>query len=79
MKQARIDSFMEAVTNTLVGFTVSLITQLVLVRLYNVPISFSTSMQFVGWFTVISVARQYVLRRLFDGKTVWQSIRSKWL
>jgi hypothetical protein len=79
MKQARIDSLMEAVTNTLIGFVVSLATQLILVRLYHVEISFSTSIQFVGWFTVVSVARQYVLRRLFDGRTVWQSIRDKWL
>lgn len=77
MRQARIDSLMEAVTNTAIGFVVSLATQLVLVRLYHVPISLSTSMQFVGWFTVVSVARQYVLRRLFDGRTVWQSIRGK--
>lgn len=79
MKQARIDSLMEAVTNTAIGFAVSLATQLVLVRLYQLPISTSVSLQMVGWFTVISVARQYILRRLFDGRTVWQSIKGKFL
>lgn len=79
MKQARIDSLMEAVTNTLIGFSVSLVTQLIIVRLYQLPISTSVSFQMVGWFTVISVARQYILRRLFDGRTVWQSIKRKFL
>lgn len=78
MKQTRVDSFMEAVTNTLIGFVISLITQVILARVYHIPMSWGTMLQVVGWFTIVSVARQYILRRLFNGRTVWQSIRRKY-
>jgi hypothetical protein len=75
--QTRIDSLMEAATNTFVGFLISLATQFILVAMYRLPISISTSLQMVGWFTVVSVARQYILRRLFNGKSIWRAIKGE--
>jgi len=74
--QSRIDSFAEAVTNTAIGFLVSLVTWIVVARMYGIPMSASTSLSITAIFTVVSVARQYVLRRLFDGRSPWQAIKA---
>jgi len=74
--QSRIDSFAEALTNTAIGFLVSLVTWIVVARMYGIPMSASTSLSITAIFTVVSVARQYVLRRLFDGRSPWQAIKA---
>lgn len=73
--QSRIDSFCEALTNTAIGFLVSLVTWLIVARAYGIPMTTTTSLSITFWFTLVSVARQYVLRRLFNGRTVWAAIR----
>lgn len=75
--QSRVDSFMEALTNTAIGFGVSLVTWIVVAWAYGIPMTWATNLSITGIFTVVSIARQYVLRRLFNGKTVWQSITGK--
>jgi len=73
--QARIDSFMEAVTNTTIGFVVSLVTWIIVARWFGIPMSFTTNLQITAVFTVVSVARQYVLRRMFDGRSPWRALK----
>lgn len=73
--QSRIDSFMEALTNTAIGFLVSLVTWLIVARAYGIPMTTTTSLSITFWFTLVSVARQYVLRRIFDGRSPWQALR----
>lgn len=75
MTQSRIDSAMEAVTNTGIGFAVSLLTWIVVAWAYGITMPWTTNIQITAWFTVVSVARQYVLRRLFDGKSAWRAIK----
>lgn len=75
MSQARVDSFAEAITNTAVGFGISLLTWAVLAHLYGIPMTWATNFQITGIFTVISILRQYVLRRLFDGRSPWQALK----
>ncbi|ESQ85382.1 hypothetical protein AEAC466_04375 [Asticcacaulis sp. AC466] len=78
-RQSRIDSFMEAITNTAVGFTISLCVQLIVAHIYHLPISIGDNLVIVGIFTVVSIIRQYVVRRLFDGKSVWQAIKARFV
>jgi len=73
--QSRIDSFAEAITNTAIGFLVSLVTWIVVARIYGIAMTTSTSLSITAIFTVVSIARQYVLRRLFDGRSPWQALR----
>lgn len=75
MTQSRIDSLMESLTNTAIGFVVSLVTWIVVARLYGIPMSWSTNLSITAIFTVVSVARQYVLRRLFNGRTPWAALK----
>lgn len=77
MTQHRMDSFMESVTNTAIGFCVSLVTWIVIAWAYGIQMTWSTNIQITLWFTVVSVIRQYVLRRMFNGRTVWAAIKEK--
>lgn len=78
-RQSKIDSFMESVTNTFIGFTISTCCQFYVMWLYSIPMSNATAMKSVGIFTIISVIRQYIIRRSFNGKTPWQAIKRKFL
>lgn len=75
MKQSKIDSLMEAVVNTAIGFIISLITWIILAWLMGIPLTFAENLFITGVFTVVSIARSYTLRRMFNGRSVWQSIR----
>lgn len=75
--QSRVDSFMEAVTNTAIGFCVSLVTWIVVAWAYGIPMTWVTNLSITGIFTVVSIARQYVLRRAFNGRSVWATITQK--
>lgn len=65
-KQNRKLSLVEALANTLFGFIFSLCVQLALNFFYDVEMSFAVASQYTIWFTVASVTRSYVLRRLFN-------------
>ena len=74
--QSKIDSLMEAVTNTSIGFVIALITASISYWIYRVPISWSTNLQITMIFTIVSVLRSYCLRRLFNGRSPWQAFRN---
>jgi hypothetical protein len=73
--QSRVDSFAEAVTNTAIGFTISMVTWAVVAWDYGIPMTWGTNLQITGIFTVVSIARQYVLRRVFDGRSPWTALK----
>jgi hypothetical protein len=75
MKQHKMDSLMEAVTNTSVGFFISLITWYFVASAMDIPVTWTQNLIITGIFTVVSVARGYILRRIFDGRTIWQEIK----
>ena len=78
MKQHRMDSFMEAVTNTAVGFVISLITWYFVADAMDIPVTWSQNLIITGIFTAVSIIRGYVLRRIFDGRTIWQEMKYVW-
>lgn len=66
MNQSRLTSFIEAFVNTIVGFTITLI----LLPLVNYSLGIKMTNYQTGMstflFTIISVARGYVIRRFFN-------------
>lgn len=74
--QSRIDSFIEAVINTSIGFVVSLVVWIIVAWAMSIPVTWGQNITITLIFTVVSVARSYLLRRLFNGRSVWQAIRS---
>ena len=66
MKQSRLMSFVESAVNIAVGFGVSLLAQWLFLPMLGVSISFSQNLFFALIMTAISIARSYLLRRLFE-------------
>jgi hypothetical protein len=75
MSQLRTDSLMEALTNTAIGFVISAVTWHFVAMAFGIPMPLSTNLEIIGIFTVVSIARQYVLRRVFDGRSPWQALK----
>lgn len=66
MKQSRFMSMLESIINIAVGFGISLAAQWFFLPLLGVSISLAQNIYFALIMTVISIARSYVLRRLFE-------------
>lgn len=78
MTQSRIDSLMEALTNTVIGLIVSTIANhIVLPLTLGVSPTLGQNVAIGLAFTVISVVRSYSLRRVFNGRTVWSVLKTK--
>ena len=66
MKQSKLMSLIESVINIAVGFGISLVAQIVFLPMLGVAISLRQNFLFALIMTVISIARSYLLRRLFE-------------
>ena len=66
--QTRIGSFIEACVNVVIGFGVALASQVVIFPLFGIRVPFSTNLAIGAWFTVISIARSYIVRRWFNAR-----------
>lgn len=76
MKQSRIDSVMESLTNLAVGLAVSQVANLIVLPLVlGVQVSQGAALWLGVIYTIISLVRSYTLRRLFNGRSVWAAIK----
>lgn len=66
--QSKRDSFIEALTNVIIGYVISVGSQLVIFPHFNVHLPLIVNLEIGLWFTVISLARSYVLRRWFNSR-----------
>ncbi|WP_417426982.1 hypothetical protein [Hoeflea sp.] len=72
MKQSRAMSLVESLTNVAVGYGIAVITQLVVFPLFGLTTTLAENMAMGAIFTVVSIARSYCLRRLFENLRAWQ-------
>ena len=70
MKQSRAMSLVEAAVNVVAGYVVALAAQMVVFPFFNVSLSFSDNLLIGAIFTVVSLVRSYVLRRVFEAVRV---------
>lgn len=68
MEQTRLSSLIEAALNTAIGFVLSFAVWPVAAALFDVPYTVGSHFGVVGLFTVVSVARGYVVRRWFNAR-----------
>ena len=68
MNQTRLGSLIEAAANTAIGFLVALASQIVIFPLVGIHVPLSTNLEIGFYFTVVSVARGYILRRWFNAR-----------
>ncbi len=66
MKQTRKASFIEASLNMALGFAVSMAAQIVIFPAFGIHIGAGAHIGIGLAFTIVSIARSYALRRLFE-------------
>lgn len=64
--QSRRHSFYETCTSTAIGFGVAIATQAAVFPLFGIQTGVSENLGIAAIFTVVSIARGYVVRRLFN-------------
>lgn len=68
MTQSRLGSLIEALFNTAIGYGVALLSQLLIFPLFGIHIGLAANLGIGAWFTAISVARGYLVRRYFNAR-----------
>jgi len=66
MKQSRTMSLIEAITNVTVGYTLAIATQIVVFPWFGIETGLVEHMTIGMAFVLVSMARSYLLRRLFE-------------
>lgn len=66
MKQSRAASLVESLTNVAVGFSLSLGLQAMVLPALGVPLPFAVNLVFAVVMTAVSIARSFLLRRVFE-------------
>ena len=64
--QTRTGSLVEAATNVVVGYLLALATQALAFPLFGIATTLAQDSLIAGVFTLVSLARSYVLRRVFE-------------
>lgn len=83
MKQTRLESLIEVCLNIAIGFCVSYAAWPFVAHLYNIPYNALQNLGITCIFTVLSIARSYVVRRWFNAglhqaaKTLAKNIMGK--
>ena len=67
MSQSRAKSAVESVANVAIGYGVALVSQLLVFPLFDIHVSIGDNLVIGGYFTVISLARSYIIRRWLNG------------
>jgi len=70
MKQSRLMSLVEAIANVAVGYGIAVITQIVIFPVFGLHTTLMQNLKMGAVFTVVSIARSFALRRLFEALRV---------
>ena len=66
MKQSHLMSLVESVANVIVGYSVAVVTQILIFPIFGLHTTLAQNLQMGGIFTLVSLARSFALRRLFE-------------
>jgi len=66
MKQSRAMSLVEAFANVAVGYGVAVVTQMLVFPLFGLQTTLAQNLKLGLVFTVVSIARSFTLRRVFE-------------
>lgn len=66
MRQTRAMSLVEAVANVAVGYGVAVVTQILIFPVFGLHTTLAQNLKIGALFTVVSIARSFALRRLFE-------------
>lgn len=66
MKQSRLMSLVESIANVIVGYGVAVVTQILIFPIFGLHSTLAQNLKMGLMFTGVSIARSYILRRLFE-------------
>ncbi len=66
MKQSRLMSLAESFANVIVGYGVAVVTQILIFPVFGLQTTLGQNLAMGGVFTIVSLARSFLLRRLFE-------------
>ena len=66
MKQTRLMSLVESVANVIVGYGVAVVTQILIFPIFGLHTTLAQNLKMGAIFTVVSIARFFALRRVFE-------------
>jgi len=69
MSQTRLQSAVESLANVAIGYAVAVASQMLIFPLFGIHITLADNLLIGGYFTLISIARSYTLRRWFNRST----------
>jgi hypothetical protein len=64
--QSKTQSAIESVANVAIGYLVALAAQLTIFPLLGIPVTLEQNLMIGAFFTAVSLARSYCVRRLFN-------------
>lgn len=73
MMQSRRMSLIEALSNVAIGYGVAVLTQIAVFPLFDLQMSLSDNLLIGALFTLVSVARSYAVRRMFERMRSWNA------
>jgi hypothetical protein len=66
VKQTRLMSMIEAITNVVVGYGVAVVTQMLVFPVFGLHTTLAQNLKMGLIFTGISILRSFLLRRIFE-------------
>ena len=77
MQQSKLTSMVEVILNTASGFILAFVVWQVVAGLYDIDMPFGRNFQITTIFTIVSVLRSYVWRRIFNKEAfaLWMEIQ----
>lgn len=75
--QSKAASLTEAVFNTFVGLVIAFAATAAICWAHGIPMTWQNNVILTSWMTAISIARQYVIRRMWNAE-FWKGWRAKW-
>lgn len=68
--QSKLQSFIESLTNILIGYLTALLSQVLIFPIFDIYVSFQDNLLIGLYFTIISLIRSYLVRRYFNNKDI---------
>ena len=66
--QTKYQSFIESLTNILIGYLTALLSQVLIFPLFDIYVTLQDNLLIGLYFTIISLTRSYLVRRYFNKK-----------
>ena len=75
--QTKTDSILEALTNIAIGAGIALLAQIIWFPIIGKDFTLVDNLMTTAFFTLVSFVRSYGIRRLFNGHSIYQSIKNR--